>query len=140
MRAAADPTAVRAVIAASPNADEIGIRDNWRQLDTSYLRDAPKIAAKRRAYLAAKFAEHRAALEVEIGRYSHLRDTGLPALTDYDVCISSGGDPLRALRTALGLLSAHISWHLSLMMSLSIALEDADAATDTPRSPQLDLF
>lgn len=135
--AAADPAAIAAVIAEFPEAEKVSIRTNWTDIEAYPSHRAPKVLADRAAYLAQKIEQNEAELQRDIGIYTRYREQGTAALSAYDVCISSGNNPLRALRTALSLKHAHISYHLSILVKLALELEDVKAEL-TP--PQLALF
>lgn len=100
----------------------------------------PKAPAERAEYLARLIEQYQQALHADIARYHLLRDKGLAALSPQDICISSSGDPLAALRVALRLKHAHISCDLSVLVKLSLELEDTQAALSKSASPQLALF
>lgn len=138
--AAVDPAAVAAVIAAFPEAEKVGIRANWQDIDPHLGQCVPKAPADRAEYLARKIGQYEAELQRDIATYTHYRETGLAALSPYDVCISSGNNPLGALRTALRLKNAHISYDLSILVKLSLALEDVKTELAEAEPPQLALF
>lgn len=125
--AAADPAAVAAVVADFPEAEKIGLRDNWLTLNPHLGQRVPKAPAARVKYLAQRIEHMQGALQEDITRYNELRAKAIAALSAYDVCISSGCDPVGALRTALRLKDAHISYDLSLLVKLALDLEDAQA-------------
>lgn len=138
--AATDPADVAAVIAAFPEADQIGLRENWQDLDPHVGRRVPKAPADRAEHLSRLIETYQGELQRDIARYNDLRARGLAALSDYDICISSGGDPLGALRCALRLKDAHVSYALSVLVKLSLELEDTQAALAAAAPPQLALF
>ncbi|WP_459203492.1 hypothetical protein ACQVRV_00105 (plasmid) [Ralstonia pseudosolanacearum] len=125
--AAVDPADVAAVIAEYPEAEDVGIRENWFELNPHVSRRVPKAPAARAEYLAKLIEENQDELQDDIARYNELRERGLAALTPYDICISSGNDPLGALRCALDLKDAHISYQLSILVRLALELEDTRA-------------
>ena len=124
LMAAVDPAAIAAVIAEFPEAEKVGIRANWQDIDPHLGQRVPKAPADRAEYLARKIEQYEAELQRDIATYTRYREQGLAALSAYDVCISSGNNPLGALRTALRLKHAHISYDLSILVKLSLELED----------------
>lgn len=138
--AAVAPAAVAAVIAAFPEAEGVGIRANWQDIDPHLGQRVPKAPADRAEYLARKIEQYEAELQRDIAAYTRYREQGLAALSAYDVCISSGNNPLGALRTALRLKDAHISYDLSILVKLSLELEDVQTALAEAEPPQLALF
>lgn len=90
------------------------------------------------AAVIAEFPE--AELQRDIATYTRYREQGLAALSAYDVCISSGNNPLGALRTALRLKDAHISYDLSILVKLTLELEDVKTELAEAEPPQLALF
>jgi len=126
--AAVAPAAVAALIARYPEAEHVGIRSNWYELDPHSARRVPVAPAARAGYLAKLIDSNQAELQRDIARYNDLRARGLAALSRCDILISSGGRPLEALRCALDLKTAHISYHLSILVRLALELEDAHAA------------
>ena len=123
--AAVAPAAVAALIARYPEAEHVGIRSNWNELDPHSARRVPVAPAARADYLAKLIDSNQAELQRDIARYNDLRVRGLAALSRCDILISSGGRPLEALRCALDLKTAHISYHLSILVRLALELEDA---------------
>lgn len=123
--AAVAPAAVAALIARYPEAEHVGIRSNWYELDPHSARRVPVAPAARADYLAKLIDSNQAELQRDIARYNDLRARGLAALCRADILISSGGRPLEALRCALDLKTAHISYHLSILVRLALELEDA---------------
>lgn len=138
--AAVDPAATAAVIAGFPEAEKIGVRGNWQDLDPHLGQRVPKAPADRAAYLARMIERYQAELQRDIATYNRYRENGLAALSAYDVCISSGRNPLGALRTALRLKDAHISYALSMLVKLSLELEDVKTELAEAEPPQLALF
>ena len=138
--AAGDPAAVAAVLADFPPAEDIRIRERWQELDPNLTKKAPRDLAAREAFLLAKVASYEASRLASIARYNDLRDRGLAALSPYDICISSGNDPLGALRCALRLKDAHISYDLSILVCLHLELDEVRALRVGSMSPQLALF
>lgn len=126
--AAIAPAAVAALIARYPEAEHVGIRSNWYDLDPHSARRVPVAPAARVDYLAKLIDSNQAELQRDIARYNDLRARGLAGLSRCDILISSGGRPLEALRCALDLKTAHISYHLSILVRLALELEDAQAA------------
>ncbi|MCW3640620.1 hypothetical protein KXR69_25010 [Ralstonia holmesii] len=138
--AAVDPAAVAAVLADFPPAEDIRIREHWRELDPTLTKKAPRDLAARESFLLAKVASYEASRLASIARYNDLRDRGLAALSPYDICISSSRDPLGALRCALRLKDAHISYDLSILVRLHLELDEVRALRAGSMSPQLALF
>ncbi|KVV25081.1 hypothetical protein WK78_03025 [Burkholderia cepacia] len=141
--AAVSPADVRALIASVPPAECIGARSNWLDIPLRSDKALPKDAAKRAEFLAAELEAERALLDANRASYSLLRDSGLGALSTYDICISSGGDPLGALRMALRLKFAHVTYNLALMVKLKLLLDDArevQRKSEAEASAQLGLF
>lgn len=138
--ATVDPAAVAAVIVEFPEAEKVGIRANWLDIDPHLGQRVPKAPADRAEYLARKIEQYEAALQRDIATYTRYREKGLLALSAYDVCISSGNNPLGALRMALGLKDAHISYDLSVLVKLSLELEDIKTELAEAAPPQLPLF
>lgn len=138
--AAVDPAAVAAVIAEFPEAEKVGIRANWQDIDPHLGQRVPKVPTDRAEYLARKIEQYEAELQRDIATYTRYREQGLAALSAYDVCISSGNNPLGALRTALRLKDAHISYDLSILVKLSLELEDVKTELAKAEPPQLALF
>ena len=99
--AAVAPAAVAALIARYPEAEHVGIRSNWNELDPHSARRVPVAPAARADYLAKLIDSNQAELQRDIARYNDLRVRGLAALSRCDILISSGGRPLEALRCAL---------------------------------------
>lgn len=138
--AATDPAAVAAVIAAFPSAEEIGIRERWQDLNPHLGERVPKAPAAREAYLLGQIDRYQKSHLAGVSHYNKLRAQGLAALSPYDLCISSGNDPLGALRCALRLKDAHISYDLSILVKLSLELEDVRTELADAEPPQLALF
>jgi len=138
--AAVNPADVAAVIAAFPEADKVGIRKNWYEIDPHLGRRMPKAPADRADYLTRQIEQHQTELQGHISTYTRYREKGLTALSAYDVCISSGNDPLGALRCALRLKDAHISYCLSILVKLSLELEDVQARLVEVDRSQMALF
>lgn len=138
--AAVDPAAVAALIAEFPEAEKVGIRANWQSLDPHLGHRVPKAPADRAEYLALKIEQYEAELQRDIATYTRYREQGLAALSAYYVCISSGNNPLGALRTALRLKDAHISYDLSILVKLTLELEDVKTELAEAEPPQLALF
>lgn len=138
--AAVDQAAVAAVIADFPPAEDIRIREHWRELDPTLTAKAPRDLPAREAFLLAKVANYEKSRLDSITRYNDLRDRGLSALSPYDICISSSRDPVGALRCALRLKDAHISYDLSLLVRLHLELDEVRALRAGSMSPQLALF
>ncbi len=138
--AAIDPAEVLAIIEKFPVAEKIGVRQNWQDIDPHLAQRVPKASADRAEYLARKIDQYEVELQRDIAVYSRLRKDGLSALSAYDVCISSGNDPLGALRVALRLKGAHISYGLSILLKLSHELSDLKIELAAAESPQLSLF
>lgn len=132
--AAADPAAVAAVIADFPEAEEIGMRSDPASFNP-HSKPPPKDPAKRAQYLREQIEKWRLDVDRDIERYNELRDRGLAALSDYDINLSG---PLCALRTALSLKDAHISYGLT--MSHNLRLELASTLQALGQPPQLALF
>lgn len=135
--AAADPAAIAAVLADFPEAEEIGMRSDPASFNP-HTKPPPKDPAKRAQYLREQIEKRRLEVDRDIETYNHLRDKGLAALCDYDINVSSGGNPVGALRTALSLKSAHISYGLT--MSHNLRLELASTLQELGQPPQLALF
>ncbi|HHV7523686.1 TPA: hypothetical protein ACUNF5_005211 [Burkholderia orbicola] len=141
--AAVSPDDVAALIASVPPPELIGARDNWLDIPPRFDKALPKDAVKRAEFLTAELSAETSMLDANIARYNLLRDSGLAALSAYDICISSGGDPLGALRMALRLKFAHISYNLALMVKLKLWLDEAREASrksESEASAQLGLF
>jgi hypothetical protein len=138
--AAVDPAAVAAVIAEFPEAEKVGIRANWQDINPHLGQRTPKAPADRAEYLARKIGQYEVELKRDIVTYARYREQGLAALSAYDVCISSGKDPLGALRTALRLKGAHISYDLSILVKLALELEDVKTELAEAEPPQMALF
>lgn len=138
--AAIDPADVLAIIEKFPVAEKICIRQNWRDIDPYLAQRVPKVSADRAEYLTRKIEQYETELQRDVAEYARLRENGLAALSVYDLCISSGNDPLSALRTALRLKDAHISYDLSILLKLSLDLDEVQIDLTKAESPQLSLF
>lgn len=134
------PAAVAAVIAEFPDAEHVGICPTWPDIQPHQGRRVPKDAAERAQYLAQRIESQQAELQGNISSYNRLREAGLAALSGYDICISSGGNPLAALRTALQLKKNHISYDLSILVRLTLELEDTQTELANATPPQQALF
>lgn len=127
--AAADPAAVAAVLAEFPEAEDIGMRADPDAFDPHAGRKrAPKDPAQRVQYLRDLIERLRGEVEDDIASYNRYRYHGLAAVSAFDICIASSGRPLQALRTALDLTSAHISYGLTMMRNLHLELARVQAA------------
>ena len=121
--AAVDPAAVRDLLATFPPPYDIGPRDNWASIGKDMIGRLRTKPEKRLQALRNEFAAYEKTLERDISTYNVYWTRGLASLTAYDVCISSMDSPLGALRQALNLKSAHISWDLSIMVYLQLEIE-----------------
>jgi hypothetical protein len=99
----------------------------------------PQDLDKRLARLAGLREQAALELERDLARYADFRTNGLSALSDYDILIAAQGDALYALRTALQLKVAHISWDLSCLDTIDTEITNAAEALESAR-PQLALF
>jgi hypothetical protein len=138
--AAIEQSAVVAILAEFPPPEEIRRRENWMECAPDETKKAPRDLAAREVFISAKIDSYEKSRLNDIRQYNHLRDHGLAALSPYDVCISSGGRPLDALRCALLLKTAHISYNLSVLIRLHLELEEVRALRAGSLSPQLALF
>jgi hypothetical protein len=75
-----------------------------------------------------------------MARYKELRDKGPAVLSDYDVVISGSRDPLGALRCALRLKVAHISYDLTVALGLGRELEQLEDELAAEDAMQFCLF
>lgn len=138
--AAADPVEVAAVIANFPKGEDITIRDNWQSIDPHSSKRVPKAPAARMDYLVERVEQFKKSHLTAVARYERLRTLGLTALSPYDVCISSGDNPVGALRCALRLTNAHVSYDLTILVQLSSELAALRAEQVAAAPPQLALF
>lgn len=133
LQAAVCPEALAALVASYPAAEAITIRSNWQAIDPHFGEKVPKDRRQRVAYLAEREAQSRGDYNRGIARYNDLRTRGPDALSDYDVEISGSRDPMGAVRSALRLTVAHISFDLTMALRLGrelVQLEDELAAED----------
>lgn len=112
IRNQADPDTVALLVASFPLSDQIGPRSHF---DSQWaLRKIPNSDDDRRIEaINASLKMHLEELARDIQRYTDLLTRKLHALSDYDLTICHQGDALAALRMALGLKTAHISWQRS---------------------------
>ena len=136
--AAVNPAAVTALLARFPEAKKIGVRDRPEKYNPHSLKAPPKDRERRQGYLVGKIEEYRLDNERDVTQYTKYRDNGLNALSEYDVCISSGDNPLGALKMALSLKTAHISYNLTMMLNLQLELAALNAELD--QHAQFDFF
>lgn len=129
-----DPDTLALVVASFPLPDQIGPRSHF---DSQWaLGKIPFSNADRRLEaLNTSLDKHREELAHDIQRYTDLQTRKLHALSDYDLTICHQGDAIAALQMALGLKTAHISWHLS-----HIQVLEAELASMELDRPQLALF
>lgn len=135
--AAVGQAAVAAVIAEFPEAEELGLRRDPASFNP-HCKPPPKDLEMRAHYLREQIASRRPAAEDHIARYNALRARGLAALCSYEIVISSSRNPLGALRMALDLKAAHITYESTMLRNLHIEL--AQALKDQGLAPQLALF
>ena len=136
--AAVDPAGLTAVLARFPEAKTIRVRDGHGKYNPHSLRAPPKDQERRQGYLVGKIEEYRLDNERNVAQYTNYRDNGLKALSSYDICISSGGNALGALKMALSLKTAHISYNLTMMLNLQLELAALNAELE--RHAQFDFF
>lgn len=131
-----DPADVSAVLADYPEPEDIELR---AEIPKPYRKKPMPTDGKLRVVALREEIERcRKTLEVDIERYNELRRRGLDAVTHYDIVISSGGNPTNALRTALRLKQAHISYAMT--MGHGLQLELAKTLKEIGEAPQLALF
>lgn len=94
----------------------------------------PKDEARRIAVLQDRLASAEAELRADRERYDDIRTRGAAALSDYDIGIASTS-AAEAVRCALMLKTAHVSFQLSCALALETAIDDA-----TENRSQLLLF
>lgn len=135
--AAVDLAAVAAVLAEFPEPEELGMRDDPASIKP-HTKPPPKNPVKRAQYLREQIERRRRNAENDIECYNDLRFRGLAALHACDIIISSGRNPLGALRTALDLKSAHITYELTMLHNLHLEL--AEALREQGLPPQLAIF
>lgn len=124
--AAIDPAAIAAVVAQFPPADEIGPRRNWTELTPPHPnRGLPKALPARRDYLASAIVTYKKELESDIKTYDAYREKGPALLLPHEIV---WGNPLDGLRCALQLKHNHITYALSMLILLTLELEDVQAA------------
>lgn len=140
LRAGADPAALAAVVSLFPPADSLPPRTNWLHLTEYVLRKLPKDLEKREAYLIQKLDGALREETQTVARHDRIRSLGLAEITDYDICISSGGNPVQALRTALYLTANHVTYAKSFVMRFTLLLDEVRSDIEMSRPPQLDLF
>ena len=128
------------VIASFPKGEDIPIRENWQSIDPHSSKRVPKAPAARMEYLADRVEQFKKSHLNAVARYERYRAQGLAALSPYDVCISSGDDPVGALRCALRLTNAHVSYDLTILVRLSSELDALRAEQVAAEPPQLALF
>lgn len=138
--AASDPAEVAAVIAGFPKGEDVGIRENWQDIKPHFGARVPKAPAARLVYLVKLVEQHKKAHLSAISNYDRYRALGLAALSPYDVCISSGDNPVAALRCALRLTNAHISYYLTLLVQVSAELKTLRVEMVAAEPPQFGLF
>jgi hypothetical protein len=137
LRAAVDPQAVMALIAAFPEPDRVGCR---KQFDPAWIIGKPKQDLNARLVaLEARRAPTVEQLASDMQRYADLRSRGLDALSDFDCTISSNNDPFAGLHMAFSLKVAHISYSNSALAALDQAIAETLAAMEADR-PQMGLF
>ncbi len=124
--AAIDPAAIAAVVDQFPPAEEIGPRRNWTELTPPHpARGIPKALPARLNYLTNAIQNQQKELERAIRTYSAYREQGPALLLPHEIV---WGDPLRAYRCALDLTHNHITYALSMLILLTLELEDTQAA------------
>lgn len=125
---------VSALVASFPEPEDIDLR---KEIPTN-RKPLPQDLEQRCVSLREEIERCRLTLEKDIERYNDLRRRGLAAVSQYDIVCSSGGDPLNALRTALRLKNAHISYAMT--MGHGLQLELANTLKEIGEAPQLALF
>lgn len=140
LRTSADPAAIAAVIAAFPPAEQLPPRTNWLQITDWILTKLPKDLEKREAFLIEKVSEAQREELLTIASHNRIREGGLCAVTDYDICIAGGGNPIQALKTALYLTGNHVTYAKSHLLRFTLLLDDVRSEIQMSRPPQLDLF
>lgn len=134
LRNQADPDTLAIIVASFPLSDQIGPRSHF---DSQWA--LGKIISsdddRRMEAINTALDKHREELAHDIQRYTDLQTRKLHALSDYDLTIAHQGDALAALHMALGLNTAHISWHMS-----HIQVLEAELASMELDRPQLALF
>lgn len=126
--AAVRPRDLAALLAKYPEAEEIGLRSDPESYNPHSLKRPPQDPKRRADYLADKIETYRWEVERDIERYNALRDRGFAAVSTYDIVISGSCNALGALKTALDLKTAHISYGLTMMRNLHLELDALNAA------------
>ena len=138
--AGVDPVALATTVAEFPKAEDITLRTNWQEIDPHLGERVPANGLARRVYLEQRLASVEKALASGIARYNALREFGPGLLSAYDVCIAGSGDALGALKTALCLKVAHISFDQTIAVLLARELDGHPVGRSADESPQLGLF
>lgn len=128
IRASADHTAIRQLLDSLPAGSQIGPRPAGSIPDSSAGVDSlPKDAAKRLQKLMISETAYRKSLETSIARYDDVKERGVDAISDGDLlvayCVSG---PMVACRCTMELLSAHISYYLSILEILGREISRLD--------------
>lgn len=137
IRATVPPALVEALLDRYPAGGSIGKRTVFDPKHA--IPSVPQDLDKRLERLTLLRTDAASELERNLARYADLRANGLAALSDYDILIASQGDALYALRMALQLKVAHISWDLSTLDCIESEMNNATQALERAR-PQLALF
>lgn len=137
IRATADQAAIAAELARWPNADEIPPRDSIGH--EPVLGSLPAKLDACKAALHDALAKWQEELRHDIARYEAIRTRGLDEISDFDLSIAYGGDPLAALRGSLRLKTNHVSYHRTAIVLLLSELARTEAAIEAERR-QLALF
>jgi len=136
-RAAYTPDVHRATIAAWPEGKAIGPRKNGTY-PAHLLERLPKDPALVVEELQRRIEDQRGEVVKERQRYDDIRTRGHAALSNYDIGIAHD-DAADAVRCALMLKDAHVSYAVSGLLKLRERLEEATATLERER-PQLALF
>lgn len=140
--AAVNPAEVAAMIAQYIPAEDVPLRNAWRGMSRHpvYSDNRPKEPQKLLVCLSRELEKQRESAQAAVRSYCKYRRDGLQALSAYDVLISSGRNPLRALKTALDLTQGHVSYYMSLAADLALDIANLRELLTPAPPPQLSLF
>lgn len=137
IRETADRDAIAAVMASFPAAEEVPpLAVSRATAELEKLSDDPE---RRAEQLAERMESCAGTLQEDVERYECLRSQGLDALTDYDLAIAYGGDPIAAIAGALRLKTVHVARGRGVLLMLLLEQAETTVAIEAAR-PQLALF
>ena len=125
------------IVAEWPAAEDIGPRTNGAY-PTHVLERLPKTTDELVAELERRIEQQASDVAKDRQRYNDMLTRGQAAFSDYDIGIAYG-TAADAVRGGLMLKSAHISYGVSGLLKLRVALAEAVEQLERER-PQLDLF